>query len=528
MFSRLILYGLFAFLPLVSLRSMGDPTGGDEGEVEQLTWYGYSTAHFLSNYCCGEVAGYCNLSKTDPDYKFAYAHEESCYPCQYAITPQALEEAKAGYKQKIEAMRREQERDMLSRARGKEYAKLMASVQPPAVAAKARLERLPRGVYGVVANYLPLTDVVRLGCSSKEMLKKLRGSEQDLETTAAAKKLLARSLYAYDVAAISPVELERRGLVADVLDRFGFHRQICNEKGQYINFMNEDLSGLTAAAFQEWLNGLKSLCVRGINIFELTPRLSIGDMTVSPDAIVDVVLQYRPAGEGINFQDIVSWEVVFNRSYGIRNLRKFCTDFLRVSPHQLEAFLEVFLGNKKNHFCANSGKSATGKSMLAMIAKSRDIPADLAIRLMAFLIHKGAQINAVDQYGNTALMDAISSRDPAIVTWLLEQPGINVHNDQAGSRRGITGTGGDSALILAMVKKAPLAIVEKLLALGADVHAPNHHGQSALTLAQGGAYGFPPGSKPRIQQEVKDAVLAYANIPVAAPAPSSAKKPRIG
>ena len=88
---------------------------------------------------------------------------------------------------------------------------------------------------------------------------------------------------------------------------------------------------------------------------------------------------------------------------------------------------------------------------------------------------RSVDVNAKDEYGNTALMKAAYWGHTAIVELLLAVPGIDVNaKDQFD---------GTTALIKAAMGKGNIAVVELLLAAGADVNAKDDEGQTALITA---------------------------------------------
>lgn len=110
-------------------------------------------------------------------------------------------------------------------------------------------------------------------------------------------------------------------------------------------------------------------------------------------------------------------------------------------------------------------------SMLSCGNPGKAVPASC---VRAFL-DAGADPNAADEDGATALMHAVWQQDPEVVR-LLISAGVNVN---AADKDGST------ALMAAVEDGGSIEIVRDLLAAGANVHAKNAEGETALDLCAG-------------------------------------------
>jgi uncharacterized caspase-like protein len=151
---------------------------------------------------------------------------------------------------------------------------------------------------------------------------------------------------------------------------------------------------------------------------------------------------------------------------------------------------------------AAQGHTAVVQTMLAKGADGNAVDRDgkTALMLAAFeghtatvqvLVANGVQTNAQDKEGTTALMLA-AARGHADVVQALLAKGVDVNLQNAT---------GQTALMLAVVGGHG-QVTQVLLAKGANVELKNHSGQTALTLAQarGVAHLFEP--KPTAQGQV--------------------------
>lgn len=108
-------------------------------------------------------------------------------------------------------------------------------------------------------------------------------------------------------------------------------------------------------------------------------------------------------------------------------------------------------------------------------------------QMAATAAQAGANLNAPDPQGQTALLLALYHDNPRMALWLLDQPGVDIE---------ALNPWGENALMLAALR-GQVAVVERLLALGATVNRPEgwtplHYAASsadprsaALLLARG-------------------------------------------
>lgn len=89
-----------------------------------------------------------------------------------------------------------------------------------------------------------------------------------------------------------------------------------------------------------------------------------------------------------------------------------------------------------------------------------------------YLINKGAEINAVDAYGNTALLDACAAKKPEIVEYLINK-GAKI-NQYSFTKQ---------TPFMFAVRSLPKKTVEFLIDRGADINAKDDQGNTALDLA---------------------------------------------
>ncbi|HEY6509748.1 MAG TPA: ankyrin repeat domain-containing protein, partial [Vicinamibacterales bacterium] len=108
---------------------------------------------------------------------------------------------------------------------------------------------------------------------------------------------------------------------------------------------------------------------------------------------------------------------------------------------------------------------AAGATPLVDAVKAGDLVAARA------LVAKGADVNATEPDGTTALHWAVQRNDVDLVSRLL----------RAGARVNVTNAFGVSPMSEAALGANP-AVIERLLAAGADVESPNADGQTALMV----------------------------------------------
>ena len=111
-------------------------------------------------------------------------------------------------------------------------------------------------------------------------------------------------------------------------------------------------------------------------------------------------------------------------------------------------------GNQKTPFLC-----AANKGQLAVLKKLKE---------------KGANLNAIDQYGNNALHYAcLFSNSPETVKWLIDTCAISIES------RG----GNQKTPFLCAAEKGQLAVLKKLKEKGANLNAIDQYGNNALHYA---------------------------------------------
>ncbi|AGF85697.1 repeat protein [Moumouvirus goulette] len=118
--------------------------------------------------------------------------------------------------------------------------------------------------------------------------------------------------------------------------------------------------------------------------------------------------------------------------------------------------------------------NANNLTPLLIIAKRRSNP--IYLRVIKLLLKNGANINAVDEYGNSALILACYQNDIELAELLINS-GINVN---------IASFCGTTALIIATYKSGHdnnFNLIKLLLERGANINAINIYGRSALISA---------------------------------------------
>lgn len=123
--------------------------------------------------------------------------------------------------------------------------------------------------------------------------------------------------------------------------------------------------------------------------------------------------------------------------------------------------------DKPGHPALETHDPSTGETALHIVVRRHDQT------WLAFLLGRGAQIDARDRGGNTPLLVAAQTGDPAAVQLLLQAgAGVNTANDQ-----------GETPLIYA-VQRRDLEMARQLVAAGADPkRRDNLSGKSAADYA---------------------------------------------
>ena len=121
-----------------------------------------------------------------------------------------------------------------------------------------------------------------------------------------------------------------------------------------------------------------------------------------------------------------------------------------------------------------NAKDETGKTALLWVAPARDNP-----EMVKVLIAKGADVNAKDKEGETALMIAASQSNPGILTELLAAGAeINAQNNAGGTA------------LMAAASRANVEEIRILLAKGADLKLTDKKERIAFDIAQDGSKNY--------------------------------------
>jgi ankyrin repeat protein len=121
-----------------------------------------------------------------------------------------------------------------------------------------------------------------------------------------------------------------------------------------------------------------------------------------------------------------------------------------------------------------NAKDETGKTALLWVAPARDNP-----EMVKLLIAKGADVNATDNEGVTALMIAASQSNPGILAELIEAGAeINAQNNSGGTA------------LMAAAFRANLDEIKILLAKDADVKLKDKKGRTAFDVAMAGSKNY--------------------------------------
>jgi ankyrin repeat protein len=122
----------------------------------------------------------------------------------------------------------------------------------------------------------------------------------------------------------------------------------------------------------------------------------------------------------------------------------------------------------------------SSKESPLMYAIGREAPSSL----LKLLIEAGSNINATDNYGNTALFSAIFFND-ADAAKLLINAGININHQNRGIRINRQNSGRTTALIEA-VQHGNADITKQLLDAGADINIKDSQDKTAVDYAHEG------------------------------------------
>jgi ankyrin repeat protein len=131
---------------------------------------------------------------------------------------------------------------------------------------------------------------------------------------------------------------------------------------------------------------------------------------------------------------------------------------------------------KRQLDCESENEASVTKQVVSIDEMFKKAAVDCNVALMQQLISDGADVNAPDAEGLTALMHVILSKNPnaeQAVDVLLAAPGINVN---ATNAKGLTA-------LMYSISEINFDIMTKLLAVpGIDVNARSRFGHSALSL----------------------------------------------
>jgi uncharacterized protein len=140
-----------------------------------------------------------------------------------------------------------------------------------------------------------------------------------------------------------------------------------------------------------------------------------------------------------------------------------------------------------------NAKDDKGRTALLWVAPARDNP-----EMVKVLIAKGADVNAKDNDGETALMIAASQSNPGIMAELLD----------AGAEVDATNKAGGTALMAAAFR-ANTEEIKTLLAKGADRKLKDKKGRTAFDVAKEGSKNYSDGENAKRFAEA----LEYLEIP---------------
>ena len=140
-----------------------------------------------------------------------------------------------------------------------------------------------------------------------------------------------------------------------------------------------------------------------------------------------------------------------------------------------------------------NAKDDKGRTALLWVAPARDNP-----EMVKVLIEKGADVNAKDNEGETALMIAASQSNPGILEALIE----------AGAEVDATNKAGGTALMAAAFR-ANIEEIKILLAKGADRKLKDKKGRTASDIAKEGSKNYSDGENAKRFAEA----LEYLEIP---------------
>ena len=222
---------------------------------------------------------------------------------------------------------------------------------------------------------------------------------------------------------------------------------------------NREETALTLATKKGHTNIVGQLLEKGADINTINEEEETPLMLAIQKRYTDIMYLLLEKGANVNLADYRGWNAL------LLTIEYYYIDGLpRAKIDMIKSLLER---GADIHAVNNEGETAL------MIA-GRDIPtAD-------FLLEKGADINAVNFQGQTALMSILErdyyynyQQDIKTINFLLEKGAdINAVNHE-----------GENAFMLAVRGKKPEQYLDFFLEKGVDINAVNHKGENAFMLA---------------------------------------------